>query len=221
MPGRTLRGRTLTPLLSLRGAVLMAAVFAVIGILQFTVVDSLQDRAREIVNQRLPGLAQAAAANASFSDSFFLAQRVVLETNPATRARLQEQLLTSASDTSGHLRNYELLISSEDDRVIYDRFVAARIHYRELRAQAIVLAETGNPDEARRFFEASVMPAFDQCKDLSDTLLQYNTRESEELGRGMIRICTITRVAQCTNVAQAQRIEQVIDNLWQIGRAHV
>ena len=70
----------------------------------------------------------------------------------------------------------------------------ARAHYRGLRAKVLDLAGAGRSDEAHRPCETQLFRAFMRCKQLSDPLLKYNVRRSEQLGNSINPMCDATHL---------------------------
>ena len=132
----------------IRGLAISAAILFIIGAAGFLSVNRLKADAQLIVEDTLPGLSDAGAANASMAESFNRVLLSLMAETPEERHRYRNELNDFSLRTSEALDAYGKSIFSEDDRVNYQHVLELRKNYHNIREQILTLIDNQKQAEA-------------------------------------------------------------------------
>ena len=177
---------------SLRGAVISVIVLLIIGMAGFLSVNHLKADAQLIVEDTLPGISDAGAANASMAESFNRVLLSLMAETPEERRQYRQELDEFNQRTSKSLESYGQSIYTEDDRANYERLLEQRKKYLRVRDQILNLIDVQKPDEALSLYKNSLVPAYRDYKTDANAVLTYNTRQGKTRGEAILKICTGT-----------------------------
>lgn len=169
-------------------------ILFIAGGLGYISVSRLKRNAQLIVEDTLPGLAYAGAANAYVADASRTLQLIVTD-EPDKRDAIRAEISTLSARTTGYLTDYAKQIFSEEDRRNYETLVVQRENYIKVRERVVALAMDGKRDEALAMYENELVPAHKSVKESSDRLFEYNMRQAAVRGRNIMGICTVTQIS--------------------------
>lgn len=169
-------------------------ILFIAGGLGYISVSRLKHNAQTIVEDTLPGLTYAGAANAYVADASRTLLLIVMD-DPQRRKEIREEINTLSQRTTGYLGDYEKQIYSNEDRTNFQSLIEKRNDYIKIREQVIELAMQGNKDQALALYEESLVPAHKTVKQAGDKLFEYNMRQGQERGRQIMAICSVTQIA--------------------------
>ncbi len=179
----------------IRGLAISAVILLIIGAAGFLSVNHLKADAQLIVEDTLPGLSDAGAANASMAESFNRVLLSLMAETPQERQRYRNELNDFSQRTSEALDAYGKAIFSEDDRVNYKHVLELRKKYHGIREQILTLIDSQKQAQALALYKNSLVPAYQDYKAGVELLLEYNTRQSKTRGEAILKICTGTQYA--------------------------
>jgi hypothetical protein len=179
-------------LLKIAGAALV--VLVVVGSLGYASVSQLKRHARVIVQDTLPGLAYAGAANTTLAKSYNNLLLFLISNDPEDRTVYRRQVLESSEETSRNLTEYEKSIVHPEDRRQFEALARDRAMYIEVRDQVFGLADQGRQAEAVHHFQQFLRPAFEEYHAAGETLLRYNIQSGIQQGREMTTSCNVTQM---------------------------
>jgi glycosyltransferase involved in cell wall biosynthesis len=177
---------------SVKGLALTGILLLLVGSLGILSVGHLKGQARRIVEDTLPGLSQAGKANVSLAQGFNRTMLLMITPEPQQRTELQKEIRAYHEATGGHLEAYRKQIFQPEDRALFERWVAAREQYLQIRERALAIAGT-NQTEALRLCQHELLPAFERYAKAGDEAFQYNMRAGQLRGERIMIVCTITQ----------------------------
>lgn len=95
------------------------------------------------------------------------------------KAKIEKSLVKLDESVREALANYEKLISSEQERTIYQAVKQAAADYRAAVDQGIALAKAGNEEQAQQLRKTEWVKAANRLRDQADELLKLNRRGAE------------------------------------------
>lgn len=183
------------PNLLLKSSFAAGLVLLLIGAIGFMSLTWLRDNAQQIVNDTLPGLSLAGAANTDLGQAFNRTLLLLLSENPERRVQLAEEIEQFSNQTTAHLAKYEKQIYELEDRNNFGRLIAARTNYFTIRARVMALADAGRHAEAVNACHAELLPAYTAYKEAGEVLFRFNSTQGELRGRNIMTTCRDTRLA--------------------------
>jgi hypothetical protein len=178
---------------SFRGLLITLLALFFVGMLGFASLTHLRNKAQEIVDDTLPGLAFAGAANNSMAEGFDRTLMMLIADTPDERSALVRDIDRFNRRTTTLLRAYSQSIFSPEDRLNFDEVAARRESYQEIRRKVIALANERRRD-AIHVCNDELVPAYTSYKHAAEKLLAFNMRQSEERGKTIMTVCTATQV---------------------------
>jgi methyl-accepting chemotaxis protein len=171
-----------------------SVILFIAGVLGYISLSELKHTAKSIVDDTLPGLSYAGAANAYVADAARTLMLVVSD-DPQRRKENRDEINSLSQRTTTYLAAYSKQIYSDEDRTNFQALMAERKVYIKVREQTIELALAGKKNEALALYENTLVPAHKRVKAAADKLFEYNMREGQERGRKIMQMCTVTQIA--------------------------
>ncbi len=188
----------LTPLLyhafSMRGVTVAIACLLLVGALGFLSVERLKKDAAKIVNDTLPGLSYAGAADASLAQGFNRTLLFLMTDDQERAAQLRAEIEVYHRTTTQDLASYKQSIYEAEDRTNFEDLWQRRAEYVRIREQIFALVEQGKKSEARVLCDKELTPAYALYKQGADRLLEYNMLQGQSRGKSIMAACTITQL---------------------------
>ena len=157
------------------GGVLIAAI--VFCLLQ---IRSVGQATAEIASNWLPSVQEAAGISQLRLRYRVRSLELMLAGDDAEREKIEKSLNSLDASLAEALKKYEPLISSEEERKIYQAAVAAVAAYRSTVQEAVTLAKAGNMDGAQNLRRTTWVKAADEVRDHVDALVKLNRSGSEK-----------------------------------------
>jgi hypothetical protein len=183
------------PNLFLKSSLAAGLVLVLIGAIGFMSLTWLRDNAQQIVNDTLPGLALAGAANTDLGQAFNRTLLLLLAENPERRAQLTKEIEQFSDQTTAHLAQYKKQIYELEDQNNFYQLITARTNYIEIRARVMALADAGQHAEAVNACHAELLPAYTAYKEAGEVLFRFNRVQGELRGQNIMTTCRYTRLA--------------------------
>ena len=168
-----LRGKLIINFMA-SGLVLIAAI--VFCLLQIKTVG--RDTA-EIATDWLPAVQQAAEVSQLRLRYRVRSLEFMLASSPEEQAKIGEALGKLDASLIEALKKYEPMISTDEERKIYQAAVTAVADYRTTVQNAIELAKAGKAEEAQELRRTAWVKAADNVRDQTDALQKLNRSGSE------------------------------------------
>ena len=188
-------GATLLNLLfSLRGALIAVGGVLLVAALFFVSLNYLKLQARSIVQETLPGLSYAGEANACLAHAFNRTLLLMMSDSPEQRAELEQEIQQASDQTTALLSAYKGQISSERDRLMFERVIARRSDYLRTREETLKYVNANQREAALAHCKNELLPAFKAYKAEADKLFFHEMQTGQASGQAIMRICTGTQV---------------------------
>jgi len=168
-------------------------VMALAAALGYFSLSQLKRNARSIVEDTLPGLSDAGAANAYLGDASRTLMLIVTE-DPEKRTGIVQEITNLSQRTTSYLADYGQQMFSDEDRKNFQDLMAERTNYNQIRDHVVALALAGKKDEALADYNDKMMPSHRRLKLAGDTLFEYNMKEGATRGRRIMTLCTYTQI---------------------------
>ena len=162
-------------------AIAVVALF-LIGWIGFSIVSRLKSDAARIVDDTLPGLVYAGQINSELSENFARTLLVINSDSPERRDLYLKRIDEGSQRVNASMQGYQRSIFEEEDRQLFNRLVAVREKYREVRRQVFELVTAGKREDALRLFETGLLPAYAAQKEAGDALFDYNVKQGQVRG---------------------------------------
>jgi glycosyltransferase involved in cell wall biosynthesis len=179
--------------LSLAGLAGTALVLMLIGALGFVSVSHLKQEAGLIVGDTLPSLSYAGEAIGGASSAFNRTLMFLVTENAEQRAQLRKDLESHNQATSRILEDYQQVVNSPVERVLYEQVMKGRADYVQLRERILDLADHNQRTQAIDLCNRELFPAYRQYRDSLSQLFEFNVRQGRTRGETIMRGCTITQ----------------------------
>jgi glycosyltransferase involved in cell wall biosynthesis len=179
--------------LSLAGLAGTALVLMLIGALGFVSVSHLKQEAGLIVGDTLPSLSYAGEAIGGASSAFNRTLMFLVTENAEQRAQLRKDLESHNQATSRILEDYQQVVNSPVERVLYEQVMKRRADYVQLRERILDLADHNQRTQAIDLCNRELFPAYRQYRDSLSQLFEFDVRQGRTRGETIMRVCTITQ----------------------------
>ncbi|MDI4632222.1 MCP four helix bundle domain-containing protein [Pelomonas sp. V22] len=159
--------------------VIMLALLAGLAWFANSRLRVVQDDSRQISSVWLPAVRLAGVIDASASDFRIGLLQMMAATTPeqtkiaeGNMAKAQEELRTAQAD-------YRPLISTDEERRLFDRFSAEWARYQQLAGTAAAAVRAGNVDEGRKIQGGEARQAYLAASKLLQDLVDLNAKGAE------------------------------------------
>ena len=191
LPG-TLRN-LMNRLFPIKGLAISAAILFIIGMAGFLSVNHLKRNAELIVQDTLPGLSDAGAANSSLAEAFNRTLLLLMSENPVERVEYRKELDHFSKQTTQSLAVYERAVFAPEERDIYNQLLERRQKYLSTRQEVLGLMDQHRDAEALALCNRSMLPAYLEYKTVAEDLLKFDAQQGRMRGEIILRICTATQ----------------------------
>jgi methyl-accepting chemotaxis protein len=169
----SLRGKLIINFL-VSGGVLIAAILFCLYQLRLVGADT-----REITANWLPSIQQAGEISQLRLRYRVRSLEYMLEPEEEGRAKIGKSLASLDASLHEALKKYEPLISSDEERKVYDELVKTVDAYRATVSDAIAKMNEGQIFDAHEMRRSSWVKAADAVRDATDALLKINRAGAE------------------------------------------
>ena len=162
-----------------RSIVATMLLIVAISLLCFSSVSYLKKRARQVVEDTVPGLIYAGQADFNLSQGFDRTLLILMAQDEQQRAHYQAEAKEFADRTAEALKNYESSIFTAEDRKLFDQLVLRRQEYERVRAQVFALLEQDRRAEGEALCRQNLVPAYDGYRRAGEALFSYNVKAGQ------------------------------------------
>lgn len=177
---------------SAKGLLFVGIVLFMIGTAGFLSVEKLKHHARAIVEDTMPGLSDAGAANSSLAQSLNQTLLMLTAATPQERAAYRKELDAYSEQTSASLNLYQQTQFTGPEQGIYSRLMEERQRYHEVRNQVLNLIDQQKQAQALKLCNDAMLPAYREYKAAAEKLLQFDIQQGKSRGQSILGICLIT-----------------------------
>ena len=157
------------------------AVFGLIAVLLVAIASaamlqmgSMRAATSDITENWLPSVELVNKMNTGTADFRVQEYKHVLNTDDNVMAGIEKKLSEVLSEFEKNHQAYVKLISSPEERKLYDAFAAEWMQYLQLHEQIIVLSRKNANDQAKKILEGESKVLFDSSSNKLDKLIDLN-----------------------------------------------
>jgi hypothetical protein len=145
------------------------------------------------VEDTLPGLADAGAANSSLAESFNRILLMLMARTPGECAGYRKELNVFNELTSQSLQRYTQAAFAPEEQILYNHLIEERQKYLGIREQVMTLIEQKQQAQAMALCKDSLLPVYLDYKSTAEKLLKFNVLQGQSRGETILGICTVTQ----------------------------
>jgi methyl-accepting chemotaxis protein len=174
------------------GVVVM--IVAAIGAITFSRIVIIDGSTRTVVDRSLPSIVLLGEIQSLVKENFInTSQHVISEADDRMRAIEGEMEKKTAALTALYAR-FEKLISSPEERTLYEKVKASRVPYRENRVRILKLSREHHAEQARQELQEKLYPVYGDYITALQTMISHSQVQSEAEGRVAGSAVAVTRL---------------------------
>jgi methyl-accepting chemotaxis protein len=174
----------------------LSAFSLLLGVFSLHQMAQMQRASEEVAKNAMPSITYVSSTNTDTSDFRISELQHILSPDTAQMAAYERDMRAEQESISSNLKKYEPLISSDEERRLYDEFTRLWKEYQEEHDKVLALSRANKNEEARDLLRGRSQEAFSAASEKLDELmllnLQLGKTESEradathDLARGWI-----------------------------------
>ncbi|WP_291484402.1 MCP four helix bundle domain-containing protein, partial [Acidovorax sp.] len=162
---------------------LLVALLLALAAVSIAQLGSLRDDAAEITGNWLPSVQAIGAIDAEAANLRLTILGHVLSTDEAAMAGLDKQIEQRRGKLGELRKRYESLISSPEERKLYDEFGAAWKQYTDVNNKALEASRKNDNVGATTIMMTDSMPLYLNVKGLLEKLVQLNAEGAAQAAK--------------------------------------
>jgi Four helix bundle sensory module for signal transduction len=174
---------------------LCTGLLLLVAAIGFFSLNRVKTKTYDIVTDTLPGLADAGMADSDSAEDVNFILLALMASTPEQKAQCCAQADAFETDAAKHLKLYEDSIFQKEDRSNFNRTMERRKEFLELRGQVVGLMNRGADKEALAQYKKALLPCYDQYMADGKVMLDYNVRQGQTRGQGILRFSSLTQYA--------------------------
>lgn len=203
----------------LGGFLLVLALLIATGVLSIWKMNGMGQKNHEINEKWMPSMALLGDLNGDFSDIQRLLIKIMIETNPTEKDKLESFLNTAEENIDHALEAYEPLISSEEERKLFDNFVKNYETYMQKVPQILEAARINDVEKADNLHH-EVDPFWVEGFNTISKLIEWNQQGADAVSdesvqlfeSGVTFVIILSVLAAISGIVIALVISRMISN---------
>lgn len=172
---------------------LLVAMLLALALTSFMQLSSLRNETENITGNWLPGVEAVNALEAYSADLRLTILAHVLSTDDAAKASIDKQISEQRTKLAEMRKSYENLISSPEEKKLYDDYVENWSKYVQVNDKALALSRSNDSAGAAALMSQESRPIYLAIKEQLDTLIKINHQGAMEASEsasqtGLVRI---------------------------------
>jgi methyl-accepting chemotaxis protein len=155
---------------------LVVSIAVALGAYSVYQISQLQSLSRGIAEDNLPGAIYSGKIESCVRRGMVLAQRHMLSKDAVRMQQAEEGIKKNAEEQDAALKQYEDAIVADQDRQLFAQIAPKRQEYSNLRTEVLRLSREGKNEEALKFSEEKLEPAYKAYTDAVTALTDYNKK---------------------------------------------
>ena len=164
--------------LSLAMGILLAMLCGM-GIFSLVQMSRINDSSTEIADNWLPSTRYAQGMNVDTSDYRIQEIMHIFSTTPEQMARYEKRMNEELQKFKDREAKYAKVISSPEERAVYESFRAEWAKYQEIHQKIYALSKENRTDEARALVTGPSRESFERASELLIKLVKINVAGSD------------------------------------------
>lgn len=145
-----------------------------LGLFAMTQLGSVKKVSNDITEKWTTGARLSSQMNTDQSDFRIAEAQHMLSTEPEERARYAKELATVGSAMDKAQADYAKLVSSPEEKALFDEFKRERRRYLDEHTKVIRLSDGGHTEDAKQLFRYNSQQKYDRAAVALKRLVDYN-----------------------------------------------
>ncbi len=165
---------------------LMLALLIFVAFFAYSRLSALQASSSEISGTWLPSVRYVGAIAGDIADFRIGLLQIMAATSPEQTATADQNMGVALKDFARDSKEYAQLISSDEERKLYEEFTTIWTRYQGAAQKVVAAARAGLPDEARSIQASSARPAYLEAKATIGKLLEIQYKGSDAAAKASV-----------------------------------
>ena len=158
---------------------LMVAIILALCTVALMKMSTMWAVTEDITTNRLPSVQVLGAMNTATSELRITEFKHVLNTEDAAMTSIEQRMAKALATFESNHQAYIKLISSDEERKLYESFAADWKRYLDIHGQIMALSRKIEKDAAKKLLEGVSLQYFDSSSDTLDKLIALNSNGAE------------------------------------------
>ncbi|PXW94770.1 methyl-accepting chemotaxis protein [Sphaerotilus hippei] len=154
----------------------MLALALAIAAASFHSLSGMGREAGELADNWLPSVTHVSTMRSLTSDLRIAEAQHVLSTDEAKMAEIDKAMTALLAEAASHDQAYEPLISSPEERKLYQQYVEHRQQYMAIHDKMLALSRSNNNAEASELLQVASVPSFQMMTASLQKLVDLNNQ---------------------------------------------
>ncbi len=162
--------------------IIMISLILTLGIMGLGKIRAVNGMVEEMSGIIMPSVKYIMAIDKNTSDHIAAVRQYILSASADDKETAEKELARSLQQLEAHRQEYEKVISTAEERELYEQFNREWENYTKLTSQAITLSRDFN-ESARRLLSGGVMLSFNNARGTLTKIVELNGGLAEEKSR--------------------------------------
>ena len=162
------------------GFSLILLLMVCLGILAINRLGVINNQAREMSENRLPSVRYTSIISTNASDFRIAEYAHILSQTAQTMSRLEQDMETKLNNMKKNQAAYEPLISSAEERQMYEEFKRLWVLYLQEHQKLLAVSRQNKTEEAQALIEGKSQELFGAANNKVDELVELNVKGAAE-----------------------------------------
>lgn len=158
--------------------VIIVLLMLTVGLMGLSKLKSVNSMLEEVSGKIMPGVKYIMAIDKNTSDYKAAVRQYILSTSDEDKEAADSELAKSIRELGANKQEYEKLITTAEDRELYDQFNKEWENYIGMASQAIMMSRYYN-EEARSLLSGEVMNTYSNAQKTLSKIVELNERQAE------------------------------------------
>ncbi|MFZ5642650.1 MAG: methyl-accepting chemotaxis protein [Bacillota bacterium] len=159
-------------------AIIILFLFTV-GMMGLSKMKAVNSMMEEVSSTIMPGVKYIMAIDKNTSDYKAAVRQYILSTNDKDKEAADSELAKSIRELGANKQEYEKVITTTEDKELYDQFNSEWENYLRMATQAIMMSRYYN-EEASSLLSGEVMQSYSNAQKTLSKIVELNERKAEE-----------------------------------------
>lgn len=179
---------------------IIVTLLVILGVFSSHRLQRFEDQARFIALNAMPASYYVGKIEVFSTENYALTHKHVMLTNLEDKIRLEEQIRVNSGNADEFLKKYEMIITDELDRQLFNTLKADRNQYTSLRVETLKLSRNTNDIQViEAFITAQLEPAYQKLSIAVRDVVEHNRSLADQ---------ATSRIQQ--NIQQAEQVMAIV-----------
>jgi methyl-accepting chemotaxis protein len=199
------------------GFTAMLLISVVLGAIALWRMQSINQTVLELADNTLPSVLTLDECAALSRENIFTAMRYADADSAEQRKELDDRISSNRARVDELFKQYELLISDNEDRRLFEEAKRARTAFASARTRYLDLVRQGKVEEHKKLLSEVLVPAYEETIKAVDADVEYNKKLGGEASTDAKRAARSGFILICLSLGAAVILAGLLS--WQIVRS--